>query len=129
MEESNSEARIRDFIYLDVEKVKSLLAQMQEGLLTGRSAETGTRKAVEARTGVKLPMLADIGGTGQYIWTNQETETKTLHDHIYNEAESALSGLKRLIRFPEDFDSASLSADSIRTGLSPSLMYSLTVGP
>lgn len=110
---------LRDFVYLDVERVKSLLAQLDRGLLSERSDSIGASKSVEGKAGVSLPALLEIGGTGQYVSTDQSIETRTLHDFVYNQTEERLLELGRVKRLPTDFTGARLLSKDVRATLSP----------
>lgn len=86
--------KIRDFIYLDVERMKSIFSQIYEGVSESSTEETGGSKkvsaAVEGSGGI--PLVAKIKGivNREVIYENKETETKTLHDHMYNVIEEVL---------------------------------------
>lgn len=86
--------KIRDFIYLDVERMKSIFAQIYEGLNESSTEEVGGQQSlstsIEGSGGI--PLIAKIKGVikGGVVWENKETETKTLHDHMYNLIEEVL---------------------------------------
>lgn len=86
--------KIRDFIYLDVERMKSIFSQINEGVSESSTEETGSKKSVSggAEGSGGIPLLAKIKGDikSEIIWENKESETKTLHDHMYNVIEDAL---------------------------------------
>ncbi len=110
---------LRDFVYLDVERVKSLLAQLDRGLLTDRSDSVGSSAAMEGKAGVSIPALIDVGGASQYVSTDQSTETRTLHDFVYNQTEEKLLERERIKRLPQDFSSVLLLNQEVRATLSP----------
>lgn len=112
-------ANLRDFIYLDVERVKSLLAQLDRGLLTDRTDSSGSSTTVGGKAGVTIPALLDVAGTGQYISTDQSTENRTLHDFVYNQTEEKLLEHQRIKRMPQDFSSKHLLDQEVRSTLSP----------
>lgn len=113
------ETNLRDFVYLDVERVKSLLAQLDRGLLSDRSDSAGSSVSVEGRGGVSIPALIDVGGAGQYVSTDQSIETRTLHDFVYTEMEKKLLELERIKQLPIDFTSDRLRNKDVRATLSP----------
>ena len=90
---------VRDFIYLDVDRLKSIVAQLEGGLLEQTATATGSSKSLEGGAEAGIPGLAKVGGTGQYVWTDQASETRTLHDHIYNYVEGRLREKKQLLVF------------------------------
>lgn len=83
----------RDFIYLDVDRIQSIIAQLQEGLLEqiieGKNDETSTDMGLKASL---LSLLIPIGfsaSVGQKNATNLE-QNKVLHDYAYNVALDSL---------------------------------------
>jgi hypothetical protein len=81
---------VRDFIYLDVERLKSALSQMDKGLLETVSKAGSRTKQLGAGAGGGLAAIVGLSGKADFLWTNEQTETRTLHDHIYNLVEDAL---------------------------------------
>ncbi len=89
---------IRDFIYLDKDRVNSLYSQVNEGV-----AEAIVNSYVSSKeTGEKVtkPILGQSteDKVGEY---SNVTENKILHDHIYNKLEEELKGN---IYTPEDIN-------------------------
>lgn len=86
--------KIRDFIYLDVERVKSIFSQIEEGLLESSIEEKGDNKKLSAKSevagGIINVLRGKVGLDSEWIWENKESETKTLHDYMYNILEEKL---------------------------------------
>lgn len=120
-------APIRDFVYLDVDRLKSILAQVDEGYLVETATTTGSAKTVEGGAEAQVPGLAKIGGTGQYVWTNQASETRTLHDHIYNYVERRLAEEKRLLVLDEALTAEAWLSDERRKAI-PDTAFILITG-
>lgn len=116
---NEDQTHLRDFVYLDVERVKSLLAQLDRGLLSDRSDSIGSSKSAEGKVGVSIPALLDIGGAGHYVSTDQSTETRTLHDFVYSQTEEKLLELGRIKLLPNDVTSDRLRSSDVRAALSP----------
>jgi hypothetical protein len=113
LEQQSSKAiNIRDFLYLDVERTKSIFAQLEEGLVTGRERVGGTAKEVTGKGGGGVPALLSLAAEGKFIWENEERETKTLHDYMYNYVESKMLDSKSIITI----NSASVSLDGPTRG-------------
>lgn len=89
-QKSDKLVNIRDFLYLDVERVKSIYAQLEKGLVTGKEKIEGKTKEVSGKGGGEINTLFSLTAEGKFIWENEERETKTLHDYIYNYIESKL---------------------------------------
>lgn len=92
---------IRDFIYLDIERVRSFLAQTSEGLTSERTIETGHEAGAELTAEGKVPFLARGEGTADYRFLRTLHETKSLHDYIFAELLNQLED-GRLLYLPQD---------------------------
>ena len=109
---------IRDFIYLDVDRLKSIIAQIEKGFVETSSETKATSAAARggAEGGV-LGILKITGGT-DFLWQKQETETRTLHDYMYIKVEEALLQSKDIVQIPGDVTPVSVEngqfADAFR---------------
>lgn len=124
--ENEELVNLRDFIYLDVDRLKSLLAQLDRGLLDSSQKTVGSSTSAGAKAGVSIPSLFDFGGSGQYVRENHSSETRTLHDFVYNQVEERLIKLKRMRILPDDFNDGCNTGD-VRSSLS-SVEYVLIKG-
>ncbi|MBA7552742.1 hypothetical protein ES705_45316 [subsurface metagenome] len=88
------------FIYLDIERLKSIIAQIEQGLINVSNRSKSNKKEVMARAEGSLLGFLKAAGGAKYVWQNQTTETKTLHDNIYNKVENALILNDLLITIP-----------------------------
>ncbi|PRX16934.1 hypothetical protein BX659_1595 [Orenia metallireducens] len=105
---------IRDFIYLDIERLKSIIAQVEEGLATTSSKENRNSQQGSASVeGGIFSFLKGIGGVN-FLWENKNTETKSLHDNIYNKVENALIENELLIKISEYIKEEDLEKDTFR---------------
>jgi hypothetical protein len=81
------EARYRDFIYLDIDRVQSIIAQLEQGLLT--DIITGKGKEIvgkgEAAAGI-LSQFLPVGISIQGRLASDIRQSKVLHDHAYTVA-------------------------------------------
>jgi hypothetical protein len=93
---------IRDFIYLDTERLKSILSQIDEGLLESIAVSGSDHRELGGSSEGSVWGFLKAGGKATLQWHNQQTETRTLHDHIYNLVEKALAEQEMLIRIPGD---------------------------
>jgi len=108
----SKKVNIRDFLYLDVERVKSIFAQLEEGLVTGRERVGGTAKEVSGKGGGGIPALLSLAAEGKFIWENEERETKTLHDYMYHHVESKIRDNNMVVTI----DDSTLSPEALRSG-------------
>lgn len=92
--------KIRDFIYLDVERVRSFYAQLSKGLpserSTERSAEFGADASVEGSI-----FIAKGQGSIDSRYVRTDSETKSLHDHIFEEFLRKIQDENRVRTLPE----------------------------
>lgn len=110
--------KIRDFIYLDTERLKSIIAQIEQGLVnTSNQLKMDSQEGTASVEGSILGFLKGVGGA-KFIWQNQATETKTLHDNIYNKVEDALISSELLIRIPDKFEAEDIISTEFRNMLS-----------
>lgn len=88
----------RDFIYLDIERVQSIIAQLQEGLLTEIVA--GKSKELSGRFGLSAGIVSQflpIGLSTEKRNINDTQSSKILHDHAFNLAHDSLNDQNYLI--------------------------------
>jgi hypothetical protein len=94
----------RDFIYLDIDRVQSILAQLEEGLLTDIIA--GKEREVAGKGGAAAGILSQLLPIGISIQGRLATDirqSKVLHDHAYTVALDSLQK-RRLILDATEFD-------------------------
>lgn len=115
---------IRDFVYLDVERLKSIMAQVEEGLAETQVQSSG--RTQEARGGIEGGIFGVVKGAteAKALWQNQVAETRSLHDYIYNKVESALLEHSLISRIPGD--TGSENATSIRERLTDTSFFLAT---
>lgn len=82
--------QIRDFIYLDVEKLYSLYSQVFEGV-ADRIIQSyiGSLQSTESSKG--RPFLPESDSETQVVEVSRRTENKFLYDYMYNRLEERIS--------------------------------------
>ena len=97
---------IREFIYLDIDRLKSVLAQIDKGVLDQvvrtKSGSEGSTVSGEASL---AGLLKGKGGLS-FLLEDSESETRTLHDYIYTLAEEALQKENSLVCLGADDDNS-----------------------
>ncbi len=76
---------IRDFIYLDVERIRSFVAQASGGLTSEITSQAQHQVGGEGQVAGGLPLVARASGSIDYHYLKSHSETKSLHDHIFEE--------------------------------------------
>ncbi len=118
---------VRDFIYMDVERLKSIIAQLERGLPGARSDATTTSREVDASISAGLMKFLEASGGAQFLWQKQQTETRTLHDNIYIRVEQLLLEGGLLVSIPRDIDQDQLEL-GLQNELIPETAFILATG-
>jgi hypothetical protein len=111
--------RTRDFIYMDVDRVRSVYSQVEEGLLETRSAELGKDREVSGGAGVKLPWFASGEAKASLLWRDTTTETTSLHDHMFNFLEDRLLESGDLLDLEANYPDGTWLRDDFAETVSP----------
>lgn len=80
----------RDFIYLDVERIRSLYSQIEQGVVESLTQEKGSEQKVEGKLEGGLPLIGKAGVASEALWKRKDSETCVLHDHMFNHVEMRL---------------------------------------
>jgi hypothetical protein len=87
-------SEIRDFVYLDVERIRSFVAQAGGGVASERTGSREHQAGGQVSAGGGLPFgLVRVGGETDYRYIRTETETKSVQDAIFEEFVLALHPL------------------------------------
>jgi hypothetical protein len=73
---------IRDFVYLDVERLLSFVAQVGKGLVSEQTTKSARDLDVQASAGINLGIF-NAGTNPAAHWGSETSETRTAHDHVY----------------------------------------------
>ena len=101
---------IRDFIYLDIERIRSYISQVYGGLTIERTSSLERGTNVQGSIAVTLPLplplpLKATADLSKYV-VKSDAETKSLHDQIFDHFYQALL-LTKSLRHITDTDSTS----------------------
>lgn len=95
---------LRDFIYLDWERTRSIAAQLFRGVPTDTSREEGSEATAGASIeGGVLPVLRGRA-SGDYRFFRSESETHSLHHHVYSMVEERLNSEGLIVSVDSNFD-------------------------
>ena len=97
--------KIREYIYLDVDRIKSIVSQIEKGLIIEKTEESGHDAELKGNVGSNLltNLFLDFGFEGDVLFTNRKDETKVLHDYMYNLLEKKLDENGIIIKIPNDY--------------------------
>lgn len=101
---------VRDFIYLDVDRVKSMLSQLDKGLVESISNADSRAKQVGGGASGGIAAIVGLSAKAEFLWANEKTETRTLHDHIFNLVEDALTQSDMLVKVPGELSSEEIDS-------------------
>lgn len=87
---------IRDFIYLDIERVRSFVAQASGGLPSERTSQAQHQTGGQGQVQGHIPLIAQASGSTDYHYVRSQSETKSLHDHIFAEFYNCLKSGDRI---------------------------------
>jgi hypothetical protein len=109
---------LRDFLYVDSDKVRGLLAQLDEGIAEGATESETTEKL----TGGGLKGMVEHSQR----WGGDRTVKKSLADALFPTLEQALESLGMLHDISEELTHAEFWGESMRTALPPSALIRVT---
>lgn len=118
----------RDFIYMDTERLKSIVAQLNQGLIEGTSKTTTDTDGSKLNAGLDILKIIKIGTENSFLFQNQSTESHTMHDYLYNLAEISLEERDLLITIPNDIEEKDIINPSIESSLLNSTSFVLVKG-
>lgn len=97
--------KIREYIYLDVDRIKSIVSQNEKGLIIEKTEESGHDAELKGNVGsnVLTNLFVDFGVEGDVLFTNRKDETKVLHDYMYNLLEKKLVESDTIIKIPANY--------------------------
>jgi hypothetical protein len=107
---------LRDFIYLDWEKVRSLAAQLLEGIPEEEKRERRHESGAKGRLEASALNLLKGGGEIDYRYFRSSNETRSLHHHIYSLFEDALIEKSIVTVIDEDFGAERWASKSFYDG-------------
>jgi len=106
---------LRDFVYLDWERVRSYTAQLFEGLPDASGSERVTEIGAEGKAGGNLFLFKGQAGVDmRYIRT--ENETRSLHHHVYSMFEEDLLHRSIIRDIDKSFDLKEWALDCFKDG-------------
>jgi len=96
----NKNVQLKDFIYIDMPRMESFLAQLQRGLVKEVVESASKQKGIEAKLTGGIPWLqAEVSRSGGII--RAEKTSKILHDYLYTVLERELG--ERVIEVAETY--------------------------
>lgn len=102
---SSAKAELREFVYLDWERVRSLAAQLFEGIPETSSDEKGREVTVGGHIEGAIPAIIKAKGGADYRYFRTGNETRSLHHYVYTLVEKRLLKDDLITVVGADFDS------------------------
>jgi hypothetical protein len=113
---SASNLQLKDFIYLDIDRVRSFVAQLYQGVPEAFEEKKGTEKTGKGEAGVDIPGLVKLGIGGDILYQRSATETRSAHHYLYSLFEQKLVELARLLKVDQNFEIAKWTPTSFEDG-------------
>lgn len=107
---------LRDFVYLDWERVRSLSAQLLGGVPQDATRESGHNVGAKGEVRGGIPAVLNGRGGGDYRYFRTQNETRSLHHHVYSVFEDRLRDRGAVTEVNADFDFARWTEDAFRDG-------------
>ena len=111
-----TEASLRDFVYLDWERVRSLSAQLLGGVPQDATRESGHDLGAKGEVRGGIPAVLTGKGEGDYRYFRTQNETRSLHHYVYTLFETRLRERGAVTEVDADFDFDRWTEDGFRDG-------------
>jgi len=95
---------LRDFVYLDWERVRSIAAQLFRGIPENLTAETGGEATVGANIEGGILGILKGQAEGDYRYFRTQNETRSFHHYVYSLVEERLGKEKIIMSIDSHFD-------------------------
>ncbi|MCK4475164.1 MAG: hypothetical protein KAU16_00365 [Methanophagales archaeon] len=95
---------VKDFIYLDMDRVRSFTSQLYQGIPESIDTKNGREQDIKGKVKGGVPLLISGGLEGSLLFRQEKTETKSLQHHIYVLFENKLNDLNELKVLDGKFD-------------------------
>lgn len=87
---------LKDFIYMDIDRIRSFTSQLYEGIPESIDSKNGNEQDIKGNVKGSVPFLGGGGVEGGLLFRKETTETKSLQNYIYTLFENKLSNLEKL---------------------------------
>lgn len=104
-----SEVQTREFIYMDIERVRSLYAQMEEGVVETATTESGAEQKLSGDVSGGIPGVLKGRSSGSAQRSQRSSQTITMHDHMFNIVETKLSEASNFVDLASVYSSKNWS--------------------
>jgi hypothetical protein len=95
---------LRDFVYLDWERVRSLSAQLLGGVPQDATRESGHDLGARGEVRGGIPAILSGKGEGDYRYFRSQNETRSLHHYVYSLFETRLRERGAITEVNAEFD-------------------------
>lgn len=108
--------QLKDFIYLDIDRVRSFVAQLYSGVPDSVSETKGREQAVKGETSLNIPWLTKVGLEGNVLFRKDTTETRSVHHYLYSMLEQELLRREQVCIIGPDFEQSKWVPDAFVDG-------------
>jgi hypothetical protein len=111
-----TEVVLRDFVYLDWKRVRSLCAQLFAGVPQDSTKEKGHNVGTKGQLEGGIPAVLKGHGEADYRYFRTENETRSLHHYVYSLFEERLVDRGMVTEVEDDFDITQWNEDFFHDG-------------
>jgi hypothetical protein len=111
-----TEPVLRDFMYLDWERVRSMSAQLLGGVPQDATKERGHEAGARGEIQGGIPAMLKGRGEGDYRYFRTDNETRSLHHYVYSLFEERLRKRNAVAEVDATFDSDEWTENRFRDG-------------
>ncbi|MDP9475904.1 MAG: hypothetical protein M3R38_09495 [Actinomycetota bacterium] len=113
---SKTSTVVRDFVYLDWERVRSMSAQLLGGVPQDATRESGHDAGARGQVEGGIPLAIKGRGEGDYRYFRTQNETRSLHHYVYSLFEERLRARGAVAEVDSGFDFGGWREDRFRDG-------------
>lgn len=108
--------RLTDFIYLDIDRIRSFIAQLYQGVPEAFEETKGQEKSGKGEAGITAPLLGKLGIEGSILYQKSTAETRSAHHYLYSLLEQKLNEFSKFVKVDADFSKDDWTPDKFQDG-------------
>lgn len=112
----SSDKQIKDFIYLDTDRVRSFVAQIYEGVPEIFGETRSHERSGGGDAGINMPLLGKVGIEGSILYQKSSSETRSTHHYLYSLLEKKIKEFDKLRTINADFSIDKWEPDEFQDG-------------
>jgi hypothetical protein len=111
-----SNNKLTDFIYLDIDRIRSFIAQLYQGVPEAFEETKGQEKSGKGEIGIAAPLLGKAGIGGSILYQKSTAETRSAHHYLYSLLEQKLNESGKVLKVDSNFPKDNWNQDRFKDG-------------